>query len=53
MELNKKKEIFMAVKALLFFIPYTIFPRWFEIILGILGWYSVSLILYPLIRLLL
>jgi len=39
------KEFFKAFYHLIFFKPYTIYPRTFEIGLGILTWFNIGIII--------
>lgn len=40
------KTLLSAIYALLFFQPYTTYPRWIEIFLGIYAWTHAMVFLY-------
>jgi uncharacterized membrane protein YhdT len=45
------ETFFAAIYHLMFFKPYTTYPRWFEIGCGIYAWLNVSVIIYAVYNL--
>ncbi len=43
------KTILEATYHLMFFKTYTIYPRWYEILLGIQAWFSLGVIVFILL----
>jgi hypothetical protein len=44
------QQFFTAMYHLYFFKPYTIYPRWLEISLGIMAWGNLGLLIWIILK---